>query len=63
VADAPLDGGGFRANSDQVSSSTSIIIASDSKAIPGRRALDRSRLLRRASAPLNDNAKLGRTLL
>src|SRR5262245_60109508 len=49
---------GSRANSGQVAPSTSIVIASDSEAISGRRALDRSRLLRRTSAPRNDSANL-----
>src|SRR5260221_1304980 len=47
-----------RANSDQAAPSTAVVIASDSEAISGRRALDRSRLLRRASAPRNDSANL-----
>ena len=45
-------------NSDQVAPSTSNVIASHSEAISGRRALDRSRLLRRASAPRNDSVNL-----
>src|SRR4051794_27665347 len=46
------------ANSDQVAPSTSIVIASESEAISGRRALDRSRLHRRTRAPRNDSANL-----